>query len=35
MSDVMDENKENISKIQVKVPTYKYVTMILSASLQL
>ena len=30
MSDVMDENKEKISKIQVKVPaTYKYVTMIL------
>ena len=29
----MDENKEKISKIQVKVPTYKYVTMLLSASL--
>ena len=29
----MDENKENVSKIQVKVPTYKSVTMILSASL--
>ena len=25
MSDVMDKNKEKISKIQVKVPTYKYV----------
>ena len=23
MSDVMDENKKKISKIQVKVPTYK------------
>ena len=33
MSDVMDENKEKISKIQVKVPTYKSVTMILSAAL--
>ena len=29
----MDEDKEKNSKIQVKVPTYKSVTMILSASL--